>query len=328
MSTQRAVRQTICCCAVPVRMNGALRPQFANVKRNLQSAASPTSPLDLIKIRPLMDRTIGRSEVKIGLVDGPVLLQHPDLARKQLLEIRGSEGACQSARSSACQHGTFVAGVLAATRGSPAPAICPGCTLLIRPIFPEAMSGRDQAPSATPDALAAAIVDCIEDGARVINLSLGLAMASGKEERALGQALDHAVKRGVIVIAASGNQGALGSSIITRHPWVIPVVAFDLTGRPTDESNLGGSIGRRGFGAPGDGVTSLGTEGAPVTLGGTSVATPFVTGAIALLWSEFPSASATQIKLALDRASRTGRASVIPPLLDAAAAYQILSRPT
>jgi len=42
-------------------------------------------------------------------------------------------------------------------------------------------------------------------------------------------------------------------------------------------------------------VTSLGSEGRPLTLGGTSVATPFVTGAIALLWSEFPAASAAQI---------------------------------
>jgi subtilisin family serine protease len=281
--------------------------------------------LELINIAPLMDRTSGRSEVKIGLIDGPVLVQHPDLARERLREIPGREGACQSASSAACQHGTFVAGILAATRGSPAPAICPGCTLLIRPIFSEATSGPNQPPSATPNALAAAIVECIEAGARVINLSLGLAAASGKEERALGQALDHAVRRGVIVVAASGNQGALGGSVLTRHPWVIPVVAFDLAGRPTNGSNLGGSIGRRGLGAPGDGVTSLGAEGEPLTLGGTSVATPFVTGAIALMWSEFRLASAAQIKLAINRASASRRASVIPPLLDAAAAHQILS---
>ena len=110
------------------------------------------------------------------------------------------------------------------------------------------------------------------------------------------------MKRGVIVVAAAGNQGTLGSSAITRHPWVIPVVACDLRGRPTNESNLGSSIGRRGLGAPGDGITSLGAEGQPVTFGGTSVAVPFVTGAIALLWSEFPAASAAQIKLAVTQA--------------------------
>jgi subtilisin family serine protease len=76
--------------------------------------------------------------------------------------------------------------------------------------------------------------------------------------------------------------------------------------------------------APGDGITSLGSNGQSLTLGGTSVAAPFVTGAIALLWSEFPSATAAQIKFALSHASAPRRASVVPPLLDAATACQIL----
>jgi len=129
----------------------------------------------------------------------------------------------------------------------------------------------------------------------------------------------------VIVIAAAGNQGTLGSSTITRHPWVIPVVACDLRGIPMSESNLGASIGRRGLSAPGDSVTSLGAEGRPLTLGGTSVAAPFVTGAAALLWSAFPAASAAQIKLALTQAGAPRRASVVPPLLDAMAAFEVLS---
>ena len=172
-------------------------------------------------------------------------------------------------------------------------------------------------PSATPQELAAAIIECIDAGARVINLSLALAQPSTKGEQALEEALNQAVRRGVIVVAAAGNQGTLGSSAITRHPWVIPVVACDLQGRPMNESNLGSSIGRRGLSAPGDGITSLGAEGQPLTLGGTSVAVPFVTGAIALLWSEFPAATAAQIKLAVTQAAAPRRASVVPPLLDA-----------
>jgi hypothetical protein len=42
------------------------------------------------------------------------------------------------------------------------------------------------------------------------------------------------------------------------------------------------------------------------------------------LWSEFPAATAAQIKLAITQATMLRRASVVPPLLDAAAAYQIL----
>ena len=282
-------------------------------------------PLELAKLTALMARTSGNPDVTIGLIDGPVVTQHPDLAGGQLREIPGKNGGtCTQVNSTACLHGTFVAGILSSKRHSHAPAICPNCTLLIRPIFAETTSGREQMPSATPLELAAAIIETIDAGARVLNMSLGLAHPSTQGEQALNEALNHAVRRGVLVVAAAGNQGTLGSSAITRHPWVIPVVACTLAGRPTNESNLGSSLGRRGVRAPGDGITSLGAEGRSLTLGGTSVAVPFVTGTIALLWTEFPTATAAQIKLAISQASASRRASIVPPLLDAEAAYQTL----
>jgi subtilisin family serine protease len=162
--------------------------------------------LDVVKLKALMQRTSGSPEVKIGLVDGPVVIQHPDLAGEHLREIPGKNGgSCSQANSAACSHGTFVAGILSAKRRSPAPAICPSCTLLIRAIFAEASSGREQMPSATPQELAAAIIECIAAGARVINLSLALAQPSIKGEQALEEALNLAVRRGVIVVAAAGN---------------------------------------------------------------------------------------------------------------------------
>jgi subtilisin family serine protease len=282
-------------------------------------------PLDLIKLTALMERSSGSPEVAIGLIDGPVVTQHPDLASEHLREIPGNNGAtCTQATSPACLHGTFVVGILSAKRNSPAPAICPNCTLLIRPIFAEQTTGSDRMPSATPQQLAAAITECIDAGARVINLSLALAQPSTKGEQSLEEAINQAARRGAMVVAAAGNQGTLGSSALTRHPWVVPVVACDLRGRPMSDSNLGNSIGRRGLSAPGDSITSLSPEGRPLTLGGTSVAVPFVTGTIALLWSEFPATTAAQIKLAISQTSAQRRASVVPPLLDAAAAYRNL----
>jgi subtilisin family serine protease len=60
-------------------------------------------------------------------------------------------------------------------------------------------------PSATPEELAMAIVECVDTGARLMNLSAALAqVASAKGERALAQALDYAAARGVIVAAAAG----------------------------------------------------------------------------------------------------------------------------
>ena len=128
------------------------------------------------------------------------------------------------------------------------------------------------------------------------------------------------------MVAAAGNQGTVGSSAITRHPWVIPVIACDLQARPTAESNLGSSIGRWGLTAPGQDIVSLGPGDKPQTSAGTSAAAPFVTGAIALLWSEFPRASAAQIKLAVTQAGKPPRRTIAPPVLDAWAAYEAMSR--
>jgi subtilisin family serine protease len=113
--------------------------------------------------------------------------------------------------------------------------------------------------------------------------------------------------------------------VLTRHPWVIPVAACNLQGLLSPESNLGKSIGSRGLRAPGENVRSLGTSTAANTFGGTSVAAPFVTGAIALVWSEYPEASAVHIKWAILHSGRPRRAAIAPPLLDAWAAYVALT---
>lgn len=282
--------------------------------------------LDFVRLTPLMEITSGRPDIVIGLIDGPVVREHSDISTSHIREIAGKlNSACTRPDSVACQHGTFVASILSAKRNSTAPAICPHCTLLVRPIFAETISSSDDMPSAKPEELADAILDCIRAGAHILNVSASIAQPSFRSEHALEEALDYAMRRGVIVVAAAGNQGTLGSTAITSHPWVIPVVAYDLLGRPMNLSNLGSSIGKQGLGAPGERITSLGVEGKTVTLGGTSVAVPFVTGAIALLWSEFSDITAANLKLAVLQTHQKRRISVVPPLLDAWGSYQYLS---
>lgn len=277
--------------------------------------------LESTKLRGLMERTSGARDVAIALLDGPVATNHPDLAGARIEYVGGdSIGACAQLTSDACAHGTFVAGVLLARRGSRAPSICPNCTLISRPIFEET-DGKGDVSAATHEELARAIIECVNAGARVLNLSVGTKLSTTAQPR-LRECLDYAARQSALVVAAAGNHGTLGSSAITRHPWVIPVVACDSRGRPMRESNLGGSIGRRGLGAPGETVESLGAEGAPMVLGGTSVAAPFVTGAIALLWSEFPRASAAQIRRAVTH--RQLRRTITPPFLDASASWEYM----
>lgn len=232
--------------------------------------------------------------------------------------------SCGQASSAACMHGTFVAGILSAKRGSLAPAICPGCTLLIHPIFPESTATNGQMPSARPEELGEAIVNSVDAGARVLNLSVGLTHSSSKGDHSLLDALDYAALRGAIPIVAAGNQATIGSSSITHHRWVVPVAACDAQGRPAPETNLGSSIGRSGLSAPGVDITSLGSDGKSRSFRGTSAAAPFVAGTIALLWSEFPGARADQIRFAVTQANRKRR-SLVPPLLNAWAAYQVLA---
>jgi subtilisin family serine protease len=283
-------------------------------------------PLNLVQLTALMDRTSGRAEISVGLIDGPVLFTHPELASEHIREVPGKlRGTCARSDSIACMHGTFVAGILSARRDSTAPAICPVCSLLLRPIFSEAAGLDNVVPSASPQDLAEAIIDTVDAGARIINLSSALAQPSPKGENKLDEALNYAAHHGAIIVAAAGNQGTVGSSAITRHPWVIPVVSCDGKGLPTAESNLGASIGRRGLLAPGQNITSLGTNGKPLTFSGTSAAAPFVTGTIALLWSEFPDAGAAEVKLAIARCGRQPRNTLVPPLLDAWAAYQLVA---
>ncbi|MFF1909939.1 S8 family serine peptidase [Kitasatospora sp. NPDC058218] len=281
-------------------------------------------PLELVALGALMARTAGRPELVVGLVDGPVAAGHPDLSGGRVRQLAGPHPAgCAVPTSASCRHGTFVAGILAGRRGCAAPAICPGCTLLVRPIFGEADPGARRMPSAAPDELAEAIVAVVDAGATVVNISADLSWPSARDARTLTEALDHATRHAVVV-AAAGNRGVVGSSALTRHPGVIPVAACDARGRPLGYSNLGALTARRGLSAPGEGVVSLATGHGQAPVGGTSVAAPLVTGTVALLWSLFPAVGVAEMRWAVSDAALRRRA-VVPPVLDAAGAHRRLA---
>ncbi|MGD0702901.1 MAG: S8 family serine peptidase [Trebonia sp.] len=284
--------------------------------------------LGMAGLTGLVEMTIGTPEVIVGLIDGPVLLDHPDLSGAAVRVLPGSRRAAHAAEYG---HGTFIAGMLFGRRGAAAPGICPGCSLVLRAIFPgdgrEAFTKGDGGPSASATELAAAVAECVDAGAWLINVSASFGQVSMLEQHELTSALDHAASRGVLVVAAAGNQGAIAGSALTRHPWVIPVVACDHDGLPLPHATLGSGIGRRGLTAPGSGVTSLAPDGEPATASGSSVATPFVTGALALLLSLLPGAGPTLVRAALCGTARP-RKTIIPPLLDAWAAYASLAPET
>ncbi len=188
--------------------------------------------LDLVGLPGLLEETAGREIITVAVIDGPADLSHPDLAGANIVaaEPAGPAVACAVPGSPACRHGTFVVGMLAASRASTAPGLCPGCTLLVRPIFCEARRGS-VCPVVTPADLAAAVADTIDAGARVINLSLGVDATVLARSPALDDALDYAARHGVLVVAAAGNHGIVGPAPMISHPWLLPVAACDAAGR-------------------------------------------------------------------------------------------------
>jgi subtilisin family serine protease len=283
-------------------------------------AEAHRAALAVTQLDQLMSMGEGSARVRIGLIDGPVASDDPDIDRAKIIRSSVHAGHCSHPTGTACTHGTVIARMLSASRQSEYPGICPGCEVFVRPIFSEGGTPMDL-PSTSPENLGTAILESVRNGARVLNLSLGVRMPSRRGENMLREALDYTFSAGAIAVTAAGNQGSVGGSLLTRHPATLPVAACDLSGRPMSMSNLGGSVGRRGLCAPGEGVSSV--LGGSTPFRGTSAAVPFVTGTIALLWSAFPWSSRQDILHAV----RPGSVSrFVPSTLDAWSAYQALAK--
>lgn len=282
------------------------------------------TPLELANMRSLMTQSAGEPEIVIGLVDGPIDVSHPALKDSQVVMLSPPmRELCQSQERHGCRHGTFIAGILCANRNSSAPAICPNCTLLTKPIFYEAHASQ-QIDHYASEELASAIIELVDAGAKIINLSIGLLNSDASSRNLLKQAFEYAFRRQVMLVAASGNQGHVGDAALALHPWVVSVAACDGTGNLQTSSNIGASIAKSGLRAPGVNIKSISSNGEYTQMSGTSVAAPFVTGLAALLWSLFPRAAAADVRRAVLLHEKR-RQSIIPILLNGEASWRALS---
>jgi hypothetical protein len=205
-------------------------------------------------------------------------------------------GQCGVRPSSACNHGTFIMGLLGARRDAFIRGLCPDCQLLHVPLFSD-----EGAPSANVDELANAIRDAVAAGARIINLSLAILGNDSSNNPALAAALSYAEINGAIVVIAAGNQGRLAAGQILAHPVTIPVVAIDAAGKLLPECNFGPMLSRRGVAALGHQVLGYAPGFRTAVMSGTSVAAAIATGTIAEIWSARPNLSAHEIRMAVAR---------------------------
>lgn len=241
---------------------------------------------------------------------------HPAFAAVRVETIAGDAAACSNAQSPACRHGTFVAGQLAGLGAR--------TTLVTHALFCEA-DRLDACPLVAPQHLAAAVEGLLDRGARIINLSVGLQGGPAGSMSALRHAYARAHERGVLVVAAAGNDAGDDANPLFRDSWVIPVAAHDDHGTILPSSNRGGMIARHGLVAPGHERTGPAPGGGEARMSGTSVAAPLVTAAAALLWALHPQATAAQLREALLRPG-VDRHAPVPPRLDLAESEQWLSQ--
>lgn len=273
------------------------------------------SAFELVHLDRLMAKTRGRPEVRIGLIDGVIEAEHPALrgARIESLVAAG-QSRCRVSDSVGCQHGTFMAGIFVATGEMGIGGICPEATVISLPVFSDHTPTRS-VPSVKPEAVAEAIHRLVDARTDVINLSVGIAAGSLRHVPDVFDACVRAQEKNTLIVAAAGNQSRVGPVWLFSHEWVIPVASCLSDGTIDLRSNLGPSIGRRGLSAP-SGIRGAIPPDRVGTMEGSSVATAFVTGTLALLKSIYPQLRAGSLRNAVLLEPRRWR-SIVPPLLDA-----------
>ena len=180
-------------------------------------------------------------------------------------------------------HGTHVAGIIGATVDNDVgiAGIAWNCTLM--PIRGAGVAGIRDNRSAS------AIVYAVNNGARVINMSWG-----GRERSfVLRDAVDYAYARGVLMIAASGNESEGDSIFPAGYRKVISVAATEQHKQKFYQSNFGASID---IGAPGNVILSTHINNRYRTLSGTSMATAHVSGVAGLIISKRPSLTHEEVR--------------------------------
>lgn len=174
-------------------------------------------------------------------------------------------------------HGTHITGIIA--RVSPQSKLLPVRVLN--------SNGRGNT-----FALAYAIEWSVEQGADVINLSLG----ADANSHVLNDVIDEALAKGVIIVAAAGNINSDEPLFPASYPGVLSVTAVDGENEKADFASYGADW--VDLAAPGVGITStiVGPLGSGyASWSGTSMATGFVSGAAALARQRMPNASVTEL---------------------------------
>ena len=223
--------------------------------------------------------------VTIAVIDGPVDTSNPALKGANITD----KSRCTIQDSpEGVRHGTDMAIILV----SPISGVAPDATLYNYQSSTGSTTSNGSCDSNGDrlNTIAALINQAVEDGAQFISVSQSVNESSNE----LKWAITNAITKGVIIVAAAGNE-ALPDDITTlgRYSGVVGVSAINSDGTFASYSSWGDGVVTAAFGGP---YTTYDVNtGEPVTVQGTSISTPLVAGMLALARQKWPDATTNQI---------------------------------
>ena len=223
--------------------------------------------------------------VTIAVIDGPVDTSNPALKGANITD----KSRCTIQDSpEGIRHGTDMAIILV----SPITGVAPDATLYTYQSSTSTTTSNGSCDSNGDrlNTIAALINQAVEDGAQFISVSQSVNESSNE----LKWAITNAITKGVIIVAAAGNE-ALPDDITTlgRYSGVVGVSAINSDGTFASYSSWGDGVVTAAFGAPYN--TYDVNTGEPITVQGTSISTPLVAGMLALARQKWPDATTNQI---------------------------------
>lgn len=270
-------------------------PEILSAEPNYKMAHTyiPTDPdyskqwyLKDLNLLEAWDLPKGKAVIKVAVIDGGVQANHIDLKGKitQPFNVITRKKTLLPN-----DHGTHIAGVIAAVHNNEGTAgIAPSSKIIPVNVF-----NGDEADIFD---VAEGIYYAMDAGADIINLSL----TTNAYTNILDEAVQAAAARGVIIIAAAGNEHTAKLRYPAALKNVLGISAIDKKEKITSFSNFGKYID---FTAPGMDIYSSVSESNYEVLSGTSMASPMVAGITALILAKNPFLSPSELTSILKKSS-------------------------
>ncbi len=226
------------------------------------------------------DQTRGSEDVVVAVIDDGIDMSHPDL-KNQI--IHPFDTVKENGDIAVGLHGTHVAGIIGSSinNGIGGAGVAPNAKIMPINVFDGEFAYTSE--------IIQGIYYAINQGADVINLSLG----SYSYSSAFNTAIQDAHKKGIVIVAAAGNEKKSAPFYPAAYPNVISVASTTSADQISSFSNFGETVD---ITAPGSSIYSTLPKGGYGFLDGTSMATPIVSGVAALIKSSDPTLSNRDIE--------------------------------